>query len=83
MRNRRAIAWLLLALFATIAAHVLLYYKGDLERALVQRRTLLDLSADGVSRIAVSRRTGPESVLVRTSSWRLVQILHILLRHGR
>ena len=73
MRNRRAIAWLLLALFATIAAHVLLYYKGDLERALVQRRTLLDLSADGVSRIAVSRRTGPESVLVRTSSWRLVE----------
>ncbi len=73
MKNGRTIAWLLLALFATAAAHVLLYYKGDLSRALVQRRTLLDLPAESVSRLDVERRTGPGSVLVRTSSWRLVE----------
>jgi len=73
MKNRRAIAWLLLALFTTVAAHVLLYYKGGLESALVQRRTLLDLPVEGVNRLVVSRRTGQGAVLVRTSSWRLVE----------
>lgn len=73
MKNRRAIAWLLLALLATVAAHVLLYYKGGLSRALVQRRNLLDLPTEGVNRLVVTRRAGSESVLVRTSSWRLVE----------
>lgn len=73
MKNRRAIVWLLLALSLTVVLHVLLSYKGDVNRALLQRTNLLESSAERASRLVVARRGAPESVLIRTRRWRLVE----------
>ena len=73
MRNRRTILWLLAALCLTAAAHVLLSYKGDAGKALVQRTALMDAPAATVSRVEIRRAGERGAELVRAGAWRLVK----------
>ncbi len=73
MKNRRAILWLLAALIATSAIHLVLHFKGGMNRALVQRTHLLDSAMTRVVRLKIERAEAPDTLLVRTQRWRLVE----------
>lgn len=71
MGNARSLCWIVVALALTVLAHVFLSYKGGVERALVQRTSLLG-SVDGVERVSVTRGDSVETVIARKGRWRLV-----------
>lgn len=73
MSNFRAIVWLLSAILLTAAAHLLLTFNGDVDRALVRRTSLVDVQPAEVTRLAVERRGSPRTVLERSVKWRLVE----------
>ena len=49
MKNFRSIMWLLAVLAATAAVHAFLSFRGDVDRALVQRAALLDARPESVA----------------------------------
>ena len=73
MKNRKAISWIFVAILLTSAAHVLLWYKGDVAASLVQRSALLDepfLKPDAVS---VEVRGKSAAVIERQDNvWKMV-----------
>lgn len=73
MRNRRAIFWLIFAIVLSALAHVMLSYKGGVDKALVQRTHLLSGAVGNVQRIALSRPGAPDTVIARFSDWRQVE----------
>lgn len=73
MSNARTILWLLAAIALAAAANVLLSFSGGVDRALVQRTSLLDATAAAVSRLTVERRGEPRTVIERADRWRLVE----------
>ncbi|MBO7721260.1 MAG: DUF4340 domain-containing protein [Kiritimatiellae bacterium] len=71
MRNRKVILLLLTAVLAFAAADFALYF-GDADAKVVERTSLVDISA-GVSRIAVERKNTPVTVLEKTADrWKIV-----------
>ncbi len=73
MTNKRAILWLAVVLVMLLAAHVVLHFKGVTNRTVVQRTHLREVSPDQAFRVSVVRRDSPQTLLVRTRSWRIVE----------
>ncbi len=72
MTNGRSLLWLTAVLALTATAHVLLRYKGETRQSFVPRLHLLEPAAERATRLAVSRKGAPETVLSRARRWRMV-----------
>lgn len=72
MNNRKSILFFLLGVLALAAVHVALTYCGGMDTRIVRRNTLVDPNRSVMS-VSVVRRGEPETRLVRSERWRLVE----------
>lgn len=72
MSNRKPIFWFLLGVIALASVHVMLSYCGGVKTQIVRRSTLVRPNA-GVTSIVVERPGEPQTRLLKTSDWRLVE----------
>ena len=73
MSNRRAIVWLLLAVFALVAIHVLLSLNGATRPEVAARTSLIDFPDEAVSMLVIKRTGSADAVITRAGSWRLIE----------
>ncbi|MBR0198212.1 MAG: DUF4340 domain-containing protein [Kiritimatiellae bacterium] len=71
MKNRRSVLWLSIGLFVSLAAHILLSYKGGVSAALVKRSTLLDESLAAANTINILHPQDKAILLKKYSEWHL------------